>query len=155
MPHVLSSHSFFEYYHPFLPFLDPSKSPDDYHKSGPTLFWAIIGVTSRRYQEDVTLLTVLSDWVMKLIWSEIARPPYKISTVQASIILCIWPFPTTTTWTDTSVTLSAFVISAAMRLGFHRPLNTQDFSRTGLNVSEIDWRMVTRAWAAANVVSQL
>lgn len=92
--------SFFEHYHPFLPFLDPSESPDEYYKTGPSLFWAIIGVGSRRYRDDVTLLTVLSEWVMKVIWAEIAKPPYKLSTVQAIIVFCIWPFPTSTTWDD-------------------------------------------------------
>jgi hypothetical protein len=95
----LTSSRFFEHYHHFHPFLDPAKSPDDYYKSGNSLFWAIIGVASRgsrRYREDITLLHALSYRVMKHIWAEIPNPPYKVSTLQSLIILCIWPFPTTT-----------------------------------------------------------
>ncbi len=121
---------FFEHYHHFLPFLDASKSPDAYYKSSISLFWVIIGVAARRYREDVTLLHVLSDLVMKLVWSEISKPPYKLSTVQAVILLCIWPFPTTSTWNDVSVTMSSIAISIAMQVGLHKPFNTQDFSRT-------------------------
>lgn len=149
--------AFFEHYHHILPFLDPSKSPDDYYKSGIGLFWAIIGVASRRYREDITLLYVLSDWVMKLIWAEISKPPYKVSTVQAIIVLCIWPFPTTTTYNDVSVVLSAIAISASMQVGLYMPFHTQDFSRTksrASGVNETDSEILTRTWAAANIVSQ-
>ena len=90
---------------------------------------------------------------MKVLWAEIAKLPYKISTVQAVVVFCLWPFRSTT-WEDTSVTLSAIAVSTAMQVGLHRPLNTQDFSRTGQHVNEIDLRMLTRTWAAANIVSQ-
>ena len=118
---------FFDRYHPFLPFLDPLKSPDDYQDMSPCLFWAIISAASRRYLDDVTLLTVLSSYVSTLIWAEISQPPYTVATVQAIIILCTWPFPTTSTWNEPAVTLSSVAINIAMQVGLHRPVNAQDF----------------------------
>jgi len=125
----LISSSFFENHHPFLPFLDPLQSPDHYYKSCPSLFWAIVGVASRRYQEDTTLFTVLSEWVMKLIWTEISTCLHKISTVQAILLVALWPFPTAKSTNDTSVILSSIAITSSMNIGLHRPLNRQDFKR--------------------------
>ena len=121
--------SFFDHYHPSLPFLDPSKSPDDYYNSGTHLFWAIIGVASRRYDEDFFLFAVLSEWLPKLIWSSIADPPYHISLVQSIILIATWPFPVESTYNSTLITLSSIAISTAMQLGLHRPMNATDFSR--------------------------
>jgi hypothetical protein len=71
---------------------------------------------------------------MKLIWAEISKPPYKVPTIQALIILCTWPFPTTTTYKAVSLTLSSIAISASMQVGLHMPFNTQDFSRMDFNI---------------------
>jgi transcriptional regulatory protein LEU3 len=81
-------------------------------------------VASRRYREDITLMHALSDRVMKHIWAEIPNPPYKVSTFQALVILCIWPFPTTTTNKSVSVTLSSIAIGASMQLGLYMPFDT-------------------------------
>ena len=77
----------------------------------------------------MTLLYVLSDLVMKLIWAEIAKPPYRVLTVQAILLVCIWPFPTNTMYNGVSATLSSVAINIAMQIGLHRPFNRQDFLR--------------------------
>lgn len=123
----LNQSRFFNHYHPFLPFLDSSCSPDSYFKTSVTLFWSIIVVASRRYREDITLLTALAEWVTRLLWTSISTPPYAISTVQSIIVLCIWPLPTTSTWKDPSLTPSSTATSTAMQIGLHRPLHAQDF----------------------------
>jgi hypothetical protein len=112
-----------------LPFLDASLSPDQYFQSSPLLFWTIIGIASRRYVEDVTLFPILSGLVPKLMWEMITKPPYLITTAQAVIALCNWPFPVTSAWSDILITMSSIALSMAMQLGLHRPLNAQDFVR--------------------------
>jgi hypothetical protein len=119
--------SFFDRYHPFLPFLNPAKSPDEYFTDSSILFWAIIGVASRRYSENIMLFAVLSEWVPKLIWSMVSSPPYTIEAAQAIILLIAWPFPSSSLWNDTLPTLSAISISICMQLGLHRPMNATDF----------------------------
>ncbi|TVY91060.1 Regulatory protein [Lachnellula willkommii] len=145
---------FFEHYHPSLPFLDPSKSPDEYYNSGEHLFWAIVGLASRRYDEDFMLFAVLSEWVPKLVWSAISTPPYNLPTVHSIILISAWPFPVDSTYKCTSVTLSSIAISTAMQLGLHRPMNATDFLQTKATISERDCRMRTATWAAANILSQ-
>ncbi|KAJ0303439.1 hypothetical protein COL516b_006442 [Colletotrichum fioriniae] len=39
---------FFAYYHPFLPFLNPQQTPDQYFQQHALLFWSIISVAARR-----------------------------------------------------------------------------------------------------------
>ncbi|TVY34924.1 Regulatory protein, partial [Lachnellula occidentalis] len=145
---------FFEHYHPSLPFLDPLKSPDEYYNSGSHFFWAIIGLASRRYDEDFMLFAVLSEWVPKLVWSAISSPPYSLPTVQSIILIAAWPFPVLSTYKATLVTLSSIAISTAMQLGLHRPMNATDFIQTKATVNERDCKMRTATWAAANILSQ-
>ncbi|TVY37477.1 hypothetical protein LSUB1_G004489 [Lachnellula subtilissima] len=98
--------------------------------SGEHLFWAIIGLASRRYDEDFMLFAVLSEWVPKLVWSAIATPPYSLPTVQSIILISAWPFPVDSTYKAALVTLSSIAISTAMQLGLHRPMNATDFLRS-------------------------
>lgn len=118
---------FFEHYHPFLPFLQEPISPDECYQSGVCLFWVIISVASRRYEDDLTLRVVLADWVIRLLWHEISKPPYRLSTIQALIILNSWPFPTSSTCADPSATFSSIAISAAMQIGLHNPVHAGEF----------------------------
>lgn len=122
-------YSFFKHYHPALPFLNPSKSPDEYYDSGSILFWLIVSIASRRYKNDILLFPMLCEWIPKLLWECISTPPYTIPMVQAIILACAWPFPTTSQWNDTIITLSSIAVSTAMQLGLHRPLNATDFLR--------------------------
>ncbi|TVY65581.1 Regulatory protein LEU3 [Lachnellula suecica] len=150
---------FFEHYHPSLPFLDPSKSPDDYYDSGESIFWTIISIASRRYQDDFMLFIVLSEWVPKLVWSLITTPVYNLALVQSIILISIWPFPTDSTYKDTLITLSSIALSAAMQIGLHRPMNTSDFQRRltqwkKTSIDEKECKERTATWAAANIVSQ-
>lgn len=127
--------SFFKHYHPALPFLNPSKSPDEYYESGPILFWLIISIASRRYTNDILLFPVLCEWVPNLLWENIPKPPYTIPMVQAIILACAWTFPTTSMWNDAIVTLSSIAISTSMQLGLHRPLSATDFLRVYLKIT--------------------
>lgn len=159
--------------------MHPSKSPDRLYESGEAVFWALIGVASRRYQDDFMLFNLLSEWVPKLVWNAISSPPYRGPAVQAVILLSAWPFPFDSTWTDSSITMSSIAISIAMQAGLHRPMNPTDFRRkssylhplsfeksyyfdliltasveTKANVNADVCRLRTATWAAANMVCE-
>jgi hypothetical protein len=63
------------------------------------------------------------------MWAEISKACYSLATVQAVLLLAIWPFPTSQSTNDLAVTLGSVAISAAMSIGLHRPLNSHDFKR--------------------------
>ncbi|KAM3067549.1 hypothetical protein ACMFMG_000135 [Clarireedia jacksonii] len=145
---------FFIWYHPYLPFLNPEQTPDQYFQQNPLLFWAIIAVAARRYTVDPNLLTNLSGPVTRLLWTTIGEVPNNYHVVKALIIFCTWPFPTSTTSTDPTHILCGVMMKAATGIGLHRPSHTQDFSRVSvdLNKEQLHDRVVT--WAVCNIVAQ-
>jgi hypothetical protein len=145
---------FWCYYHPFLPFLNPSQAPEAYYQQHPLLFWTIIAIASRRYAVDPHLLTNISGPLTRLLWTTVGEVPNNHYVVKALCLLCSWPLPTSTTSTDPTHILSGVMMKAATGIGLHRPNHTQDFSRVSvdLNKEQLHDRVVT--WAVCNIVSQ-
>jgi hypothetical protein len=141
-------------YHPYLPFLNPLQTPEQYYQQHPLLFWVIIAVASRRYTLDPTLLTALSGPLSRLLWTTVGEVPNSHHVVKALCILCTWPLPTSTTSTDPTHILCGVMMKAATGIGLHRPNHTQDFSRVSvdLNKEQLHDRVVT--WAVCNIVAQ-
>lgn len=142
------------FYHPFLPFLDRQRSPDDHYSASPLLFWTIISVGARRYQTDTHLLNSLAGPVTRLVWSTLADIPQSYHVVKALCLLCSWPFPTSSTSTDPTFMLCGMMMQVAMQLGLHRPSHTQDFSKFRVELIEEELRDKVRTWAICNVVAQ-
>lgn len=145
---------FFTYSHPFLPFLDQQKSPDDYYTASPLLFWTIISVGARRFQSDTALLNSLAGPVTRLVWSTLADIPQSYHVVKALCLLCSWPFPTSSTSTDPTFMLCGMMIQVAMQLGLHRPSHSQDFSKFRVELMEDELKDKVRTWAICNIVAQ-
>lgn len=149
-----NSSRFFTYYHPFLPFLNRTQTPDDYYTASPLLFWTIISVGARRYQSDSGLLTSLAGPVTRLVWSTLADIPQSYHVVKALCLLCSWPFPTSSTSTDPTFMLCGMMIQVAMQLGLHRPSHSQDFSKFRVELIEEELRDKVQTWAICNIVAQ-
>lgn len=146
--------SFFDEYHRHLPFLDPSSSPDEYYGKLPLIFWTIVYVASRRYADAPELIVSLIPFVKKLLWDSISSPPHTLELVQSIILLCTWPFPTSSLTTDNTITLAMLAHSISLQLGLHRPDVISDFSRTRkrLNLSELSDSVKT--WVACYITFQ-
>lgn len=145
---------FFTYYHPFLPFLDPKQTRDEYYNTSPLLFWTIISVAARRYRSDPSLLNSLAGPVTRLVWSALADIPQSYHVVKALCLLCSWPFPTSSTSTDPTFMLCGMMLQVAMQLGLHRPSHSQDFSKFRVELIEEELRDKVRTWAICNIVAQ-
>ena len=145
---------FFQLYHPFLPFLDPTRTPDEvYAKESKLLFWAIISVAARHYDADGTLLSRLKDPLTDLIWSTIKSHPNH-HVVKAMCLLCTWPLPANTTVSDPTFMLCGVMMQIAIQIGLHQPTHPQDFSRTKVRLQEQDIHDRLRTWAVCNIVAQ-
>ncbi|KAF2263048.1 hypothetical protein CC78DRAFT_554239 [Lojkania enalia] len=145
---------FFHSYHPFLPFLDPTRSPDDVcSKDSKLLFWAIISVAARHYEPDVGLLNRLKEPLTNLIWQTIKMQPNH-HVVKALCLLCTWPLPARTTVTDPTFMLCGVMMQIAMQIGLHQPTHPQDFSRTKVRLRQEDIHDRLRTWAVCNIVAQ-
>ena len=144
--------SFFTFYHPFIPFLDPARPPDEYYPSSPLLFWIIISVATRRY--DPSLLTSLAVPLSELLWKTLAEVPQSYIVVKALCILCPSPLPIRSTSADPTFMLSGLMMQVAMQIGLHRPSHAQDFSKFKVELREEELRDRVRTWATCNAVAQ-
>ena len=145
---------FFTFFHPFLPFLNPERSPDEYFQRSPLLFWTIMSIGSRHYRADDELFTALSQPLTRLVWETIAEVPQNYHVVKALILLCAWPLPTSSTSTDPTFMYCGLMVQVALQIGLHRPNHAQDFSkfRVELRDAELQDRVVV--WSVCNIVAQ-
>lgn len=145
---------YFTYYHPFLPFLNPSQPPEQYQNQHPLLFWSIIAVAARRFRPNPTLLTNLAGPLTQLLWNTIGEVPTSYFVVKALCLLCNWPLPTSTSSSDPTHILCGVMMKTATMIGLHRPNHSQDFSRVSveLNREQLHDRITT--WAVCNIVAQ-
>ncbi|KAG7110879.1 Regulatory protein LEU3 like [Verticillium longisporum] len=145
---------FFNYYHPYLPFLNPQQSPDTYYQQHSLLFWTIVAVAARRYSADPTLLTTLSGPLTRLLWQTIGDVPSSYYVVKALCLLCTWPLPTSTTTADPTHILCGVMLRTATGIGLHRPNHTQDFSRVSVDLNKEQLHDRVTTWAVCNIVAQ-
>ncbi|KAL2058069.1 hypothetical protein ABVK25_001687 [Lepraria finkii] len=143
---------FFTFYHPFLPFLDPSQPPDYYYNTNLLRFWVIISVAARR--TDPELLTSLTAPLTELLWKTLADVPQNYIVVKALCLLCTWPLPISSTSSDPTLMLAALMMQVAMQVGLHRPSHTQDFTKFKVELLDEELKDRIRTWAACNGVAQ-
>lgn len=146
---------YFSNYHPFLPFLDPTITAQQYLDASRPLFWMIISVAARRLSTNPTLLTRLARSVPELIWSTTQVLPHSLGLIQCLVLLCTWPFPTSSTTTDPSYMYVGMMIQSAMQMGLHRPASPEDFTKYRLNLSPKQVAERRRTWVACNIVAHL
>lgn len=145
---------YFRRYHPFLPILDPARSPETYFELSPLLFWTILAIGARRYQEDATLLTGLTTPLSQKLWSTLQGVPQNYHVAKALALICCWPLPTKSTSTDPSFIICGAMMQIALQTGLHRPSHVQDFSRIRVELREDDVDDRLKTWAICNIVAQ-
>lgn len=141
-------------YSPQLPVVDGDVHPNKCYSQSPLLFWSILVIGSRKYQNDPTLMSLLVPQVKDLIKSAAFDGTKSLYTIQAFLLICHWPMPFNSLWKDITPIVSAVLLQHALSLGLHIFGIGQDFSRTKLQKdrSQIDLR--ARLWALCIVMSQ-
>ena len=146
--------SYILHYHPCLPFLDPSTSLHEYYESSELLFWSIIAVAARRLQSHPTLLAKLARSVTDLLWKTLRSIPYSLRVVQSLVILCTWPFPTSSSTADPTYMLAGMMVQLGTQMGLHRALSAEDFVKVPLHLSVYEYSEWVKTWEACNIVAQ-
>ncbi|KAJ5605366.1 hypothetical protein N7510_010520 [Penicillium lagena] len=144
---------YFDHYHRFLRLLDPTCSPDHYYGKSPFLFWTIISVAARRFDEEPTLLASLRNSVTKLAWAEISSLPHTIDTIKGLLLLCCWPFPVGSEASDVTSVFISIAMQMARKLGLHNPQNSQDFLGYKFRPSREQTHDMIKTWSACNIVA--
>ncbi|KAL4880919.1 hypothetical protein BJY04DRAFT_190374 [Aspergillus karnatakaensis] len=144
---------FFKYYHPFLPLLDPEKSPLSYLQSCPLQAWTIICIASRQDLTHSGLLSTLSGPFTRLMWATLNGIPQDYNVIKAICLLCTWPLPTTSQRADPTFVLSGLMMQISMQLGLHRPVRSEEFTTLYVGHGEaVKDRLQT--WFVCNIVAQ-
>jgi len=145
---------FFTFQHPFLPFLNPARTPEEYHTRSPLLFWTILAVGARHYTTEPELFNALSGPLTRLMWSTIAEVPQNYHIIKALILLCAWPLPTSSTSTDPTFMICGIMMQIALQIGLHRPTHAQDFSKFRVELREVELQDRVVVWSVCNIVAQ-
>jgi hypothetical protein len=118
------------------------------------LFWTIVAVGSQRYSKDPTILSLLAPKVIELAQQAIFRRENTLLTIQALLVLCIWPMPVDTMYKDVSPVLAGAMISMAYLIGLHVPGVGKDFSRTPVREDHNDEIFRGGLWLSCVVAAQ-
>ncbi|CAK7205471.1 Regulatory protein leu3 [Sporothrix eucalyptigena] len=145
---------YFRHYHPHLPFKMAATSPDETYARSPLLFWIVCAVTSHWKQQ-----AVMAPLVKTMISTAMHDTPYSVETIQALLIMCIWPFRTVRISDDPTQFYSSIAARMALQLNLHRPdqpywpLRHGSFHGPHIASSDDDVRRTT--WLACYVVDQI
>jgi transcriptional regulatory protein LEU3 len=144
---------YFAHYHSLLPILRPEKPPHDVYEECPVLFWCVVAVAARHSETLPILLRQLAQPVLDLLWSNIRCPPYTMGLVQAILLISTWPFPTNSSATDQTYTLTSVAVNASIQMGLHRPINQHDFVKYRFHLSEAQVQERLSTWTACNIIA--
>ncbi|RCK63347.1 Regulatory protein LEU3 [Candida viswanathii] len=127
-----------ERYHPILPVVDIAKGPERIFRLCPPLFWVIMFVSLRRFEDDsskpllLELSPIVKGVLAEIMISPITRynpteedePILNVSSVysaQAFLLYSYWPPITSSLSADSSYNTVATAFFQAIRIGLHSP----------------------------------
>lgn len=148
--------SFFQQYAPFLPILNPETTPNVYYTQSPFLFWSIVGIASRTYSKNPTLLTALARNINEMALLSIVSGSSAWHCIQGLLLVLTWPFPKDATMADVTFPLSGMLLHIAMQNGLHIPMSSHEFSKRKRLPAPSEAEMIRRSelWAHCVIVYQ-
>ncbi|KAK5956200.1 Regulatory protein leu3 [Knufia fluminis] len=115
--------TYFRRCHRHLSFELKTRDPDEIYSSSPLLFWAIIAAASCwKVQSQL-------DNEVKTLVAATLHSNRSIQTIQALLILCVWPFRISRLQEDPSHFYIGLASQMCLQLGLHRP--SQPYSHLG------------------------
>jgi len=129
-------------------------TPDDYYERSQLLFWTIIAIASRSYSEEAGIYAGLRTPLDKLMWEKISSTPHSHLTIQAILLLCVWPYSSPSMVTNPSFMLISIAKTACMHLGLHRPEILQDFNRVKFRVLPEHVEEAAKVWAGCCIAAE-
>jgi transcriptional regulatory protein LEU3 len=118
------------------------------------LFWTVVYVGARKYPKDPTIVESLIKPLAELIWKSLSDPGHAIPTIQAVLILCLWPLPVDSTFKDQINAISGAAMQLAIQKGLPYASREQDFVPVALKQFEGDTLLRARLWMHCVVIFQ-
>ncbi|KIW35447.1 uncharacterized protein PV07_02144 [Cladophialophora immunda] len=145
---------FFKRHQVHMPFLDPELTPNNYYERSELLFWTIVGIGSRKYSKNPTLITLLAPKVIEQVQSALFSRDNVVYTIQACILLCVDPMPFEVSSHDITHVLTGASMNMALNIGLHTVGTGQDFSREYLPFDQKDVEYRAKLWITCMVTCQ-
>src|SRR5580692_10095121 len=130
-----------QYYH--LPILNRRTPIGTMQKNTPLLFWTIMVVSCRYHRNLCHRFPLLRDPYHELLGKALTTSPMSLCTIQATLLLCYWPFPCAKQPQDPSWNYCGIAINAALYLGLDSP---KDHQLSKLSAEELNIR--SKTWLA-------
>ncbi len=111
-------------------------------------------IGARPYSKDPTILGLLAPKVIDLAQRAIFHRENPLSTLQAFLLLTVWPMPVDTMHKDISPVLAGAMLNLAVTVGLHVHGIGQDFSRTTLHPDANQKIFRTKLWLSCLIASQ-
>jgi hypothetical protein len=146
--------SFFQHFHRQFPVLDAEITPHEYHERSPLLFWTIVVIAARVCRDRPNLRADLSKTVTDLLWAKTTAIPPSHFTIQAQILLCIWPFSPPMLIADPTLFIASAAKMGCMQLGLHHPENMQDYNRIRFDIYDAHIEEALKIWTACFVTAE-
>ncbi|KAK5022235.1 Regulatory protein leu3 [Exophiala sideris] len=135
--------------HPYLPFV-MCRSIETIYQRSPILFWVVCAVASSE------MARLPFERPIRGLIADVLDPSKgnTVETVQAILILCMWPFPFANQETDSSFIYSGIATQVSLSIGLHRPAIDAGFQNGACTgVTDEDMRRTT--WLACFIVAQM
>lgn len=162
---------YYRRYHHVLPVVDILKGPERTYRLCPALFWVIMFVALRRYDDDRALLRSLLPRIKEIL-SEITISPItrynpseedepiinacSVYSVQAFVLYSIWPPLTSSLSSDSSWNTIGVALFHAIRIGLHSSGQVlQDAQKTPIPPHQYALAQEQmKTWIICNIASQ-
>jgi transcriptional regulatory protein LEU3 len=133
---------------------DHGKSPDEIYNQSEFLFWTMVITGARTYKKDPTIVEALINPVKALMRESLFDPLQAISTIQAVLLLSLWPTPINTTFKDQTHAMTGAAMNLALQKGLSKSSRKQDFAGVPLKYSESDQVFRARLWMYCVIIFQ-
>lgn len=147
---------FFRDYHPLLPVLDPTITPNHLYGKSLVLFWVVVSIGARKNLAHPNLITSLSPRVAPLVLTSLSTRTKPLEAIKAVLLLMEWPFPSNPYQGEPSFVLSGALVHMAMQNGLHTPYLSKDIPKLEAQSSFVESSTVerTRLWAYIVIIYQ-
>jgi len=122
------------------------------HAANRLLLWTILTLASSHGADNSATYFSLVDPVRRLAADIYGQQSRSFKTMQALLLLCVWPFPFQQTINDPSPMYASLATSIGYQLGLHRPRYRGDFDEhTTMPVQSTSVEMTT--WCGCFIVN--
>ena len=100
----------------------------------------------RKYSKDASLVQALRKPIQQLARDAIFEIDRAISTIKAILILCLWPLPIDSMFSDATFALAGVALQLGVQKGLPYASSTQDFTRKAIAQNEKDRQYRVSLW---------